>query len=98
MPFSPEEEPDGAVDAPHHLYLGVIIQGIGGAFTWFFFQYVWPYYPRVGAAGTLAAVGLSGLGVLVALDDVVEHSMPVPTPLDELWVRVIYPIVRRIER
>ncbi|MUW13930.1 hypothetical protein GJ633_04080 [Halorubrum sp. CBA1125] len=95
--FDPEEEPDGDALAPHHMYLGLIIQLAGGAGALFAFASVWPYYPTIGAAGTLAALGLMGLGWVVAVDDAIEHATVLPTPLDQLWNRAVYPIVQRIE-
>ncbi|MFC3476104.1 hypothetical protein [Halobacterium litoreum] len=38
-----------------------------------------------------AARALAGVGALVALDDVVEHAFGWATPLDLVWVRVVYP-------
>lgn len=75
--FPAEQEPDGDAGAPHHFYVGLL-----GA--WFAFQYVWPYYPVTGAVGAL-------VGVAVVLDDVLSHAFGIPTPLDEVWHRVIYP-------
>lgn len=37
------------------------------------------------------------LGVLVAADDVLEHSFGVSTPLDTLWKVALHPLVRAIE-
>jgi len=37
------------------------------------------------------------IGLLIALDDVIEHATPFPTPLDLLWKRAIFPIVDRFE-
>lgn len=69
--YPAEDEPDGDVLLPHHLYLGVIVAVYG-------FLFLWPTYPTVGA--TLSVVGL-----LIALDDVVNHAFGVPTPLDWVW-------------
>lgn len=71
MQFPYESVPDGAIFAPHHLYVGLLVAG-------FFFALVWPYYPETGATGTL-------VGILIALDDAVSHAFGVPTPLDYLW-------------
>lgn len=78
-----EPEPDGDALAPHHFYIGVAISVFG-------FASVWPYYSLTGASMAL-------IGLLIALDDVIEHMTGLPTPLDQLWKRVIYPIVLRIE-
>lgn len=82
--IDPEEEPDGDALAPHHFWVGVAV-------AVFSFGSVWRYYPTLGAVGSL-------IGLLIALDDAVEHAFNVPTPLDMIWVRYIAPIVRRIER
>jgi hypothetical protein len=71
MTFPYESVPDGAVFAPHHLYVGLLVAG-------FSFALVWRFYPVTGALGTL-------LGVLVALDDAVSHAFGVWTPLDWVW-------------
>ncbi|WP_245625970.1 hypothetical protein [Haloparvum sedimenti] len=82
--WDPEDVPDGDVMAPHHFWVGILVSVFGFAFTW-------TYYSNVGAALTV-------LGLLIAADDVVEHATGFPTPLDQLWKRVIYPlIVKRIE-
>lgn len=96
--LDPEDEPDGDALAPHHMYVGLIIQLVGGTGALFAFASIWPYYPRVGAIATLAALGLAGVGWLVSIDDAVEHATALPTPLDELWTRVLYPMVRRFEK
>jgi len=95
--FDPEDEPDGAVLAPHHMFLGLIIQLIGGAGALFAFASVWPHYPVIGSIGTLAALGVAGVGWVVSIDDAIEHATALPTPLDQLWKRSIYPIVKRVE-
>ncbi|WP_135853162.1 hypothetical protein [Halorussus salinus] len=41
--------------------------------------------------------GLALVGVLVALDDALEHAFGWPTPLDLLWSRWLYPAVRVVE-
>jgi hypothetical protein len=71
--FPHDTEPDGDVSLPHHFWIGI-------ALSVFSFWSVWPAYPAVGAVGTL-------LGLLVALDDAVEHAFGIPTPLDQLWNR-----------
>jgi len=81
--MNPEPIPDGFVMAPHHFYIGVLI-------AWFGFMFVWWAYPRTGAALTL-------LGLLIALDDAVQHAFSVETPLHYLWWGVIHPIIRFIE-
>lgn len=78
-----EPIPDGAVLAPHHFYVGVLL-------AWFSFMFVWWIYPRTGAALTL-------LGLYIALDDAVQHAFSVHTPLHHLWWGVLYPIVRFFE-
>jgi hypothetical protein len=78
-----EDEPDGDVSLPHHLYIGVTVLLFG-------FVSVWPAYPATGA--TMALIGL-----LVAADDVLSHVFGIPTPLDTLWKKVIYPAIRRFE-
>lgn len=85
MPIiDPEKEPDGDAAAPHHFYIGVFVSVFG-------FASVWPYYSNTGAVMAIA-------GLLIALDDAIEHATPYPTPLDQLWKRVIFPIVDRFER
>ncbi|TKX79281.1 hypothetical protein EXE53_16700 [Halorubrum sp. SD626R] len=81
--MDPEDEPDGDALAPHHFYVGVAVAVFG-------FASVWPYYSLTGASMTL-------IGLLIALDDAIEHATGFPTPLDQLWKRVIYPIVSRVE-
>ncbi|VTT85965.1 hypothetical protein DM2_2003 [Halorubrum sp. DM2] len=81
--FDPDEEPDGDALAPHDFYVGVAMALFGSA-------QVWPYYPATGA-------GFAFIGLLVALDDVIEHMTTYATPLDQVWKRVIYSIVSRIE-
>jgi hypothetical protein len=83
MAFNPEPIPDGAALAPHHFYVGIGIAVFG-------FLFVWWVYPRTGA--TLALVGL-----LVALDDVVQHAFQVRTPLHFVWWGVVYPVIRAVE-
>jgi len=51
----------------------------------------WAAYEWVGHRG------LALLGVLIALDDAVEHAFPVPTPLDWFWSEWLFPVVRWIE-
>jgi len=82
-PFAPEAVPDGTVLAPHHFYVGVAVAVFG-------FLFVWRLYPRTGAAMSLA-------GLLIALDDVVEHAFGVRTPLDVVGRVVVAPIIRLIE-
>ena len=81
--FDPEEEPDGDALAPHHFYVGVALSLFG-------FASIWPYYPATGA-------GFAFIGLLVALDDVIEHMTGFPTPLDQVRKRVIYPVVKEIK-
>jgi len=81
--FNPEEEPDGDALAPHHFYVGVALALFG-------FASIWPYYPATGA-------GFAFIGLLVALDDVIEHMTPYPIPLDQVWKRFILPTVRVTE-
>jgi len=82
--FDPEEEPDGDALAPHHFYVGVALSLFG-------FASIWPYYPATGA-------GFAFIGLLVALDDVIEHMTGFPTPLDQLWKIILLPIVRSVEK
>jgi len=82
-PVGPEAVPDGTVLAPHHFYVGVAVAVFG-------FLFVWRLYPRTGAAMSLA-------GLLIALDDVVEHAFGVRTPLDVVGRVVVAPIIRLIE-
>jgi hypothetical protein len=63
---------------------------VGVALSLFGFASIWPYYPATGA-------GFAFIGLLVALDDVIEHMTPYSTPLDLVWKKVIYPIILRIE-
>ena len=81
--FDPDAEPDGDALAPHHFYVGVALSLFG-------FASIWPYYPATGA-------GFAFIGLLVALDDVIEHMTPYTTPLDQVWKRLIYPIILRLE-
>lgn len=41
--------------------------------------------------------GAALVSVAVALDDVLQHAVGTPTPLDELWRRWLFPAVRWIE-
>lgn len=94
-----DDVPDGDTGAPHHAYVGWLLQGGGIVVAWWSFEYVWGTgYSSAGWLLTLAGVGLSGLGMLVALDDVLEHGLGIPTPLDELWARWLGPAVRRLDR
>jgi len=79
-----EQEPDGDALAPHHFYVGVALAVFG-------FASVWPYYSLTGASMAL-------IGLLIALDDVIEHTFEISTPLDVLWKKAIYPLVKRIEK
>ncbi|TKX45063.1 MULTISPECIES: hypothetical protein [unclassified Halorubrum] len=63
---------------------------MGVALSLFGFASIWPYYPATGA-------GFAFIGLLVALDDVIEHMTSYSTPLDQVWKRVIYPVILRIE-
>jgi len=81
--YSPEPIPDGVVMAPHHLYIGIMI-------SWFWFMFVWKYYPRTGSLLTV-------LGVLIALDDAIQHAFQINTPLHYLWWGCVYPLVKIIE-
>lgn len=84
--LGPEEEPDGAVLAPHHFYIGVAVSVFGFMFVW-----AGGLYPKTAAIMTV-------VGLLIALDDALSHALGVSTPLDQLWKRVIYPLVRRFEK
>lgn len=81
--FTPESVPDGAVLAPHHFYIGILI-------SWFGFMFVWKYYPKTGSILTL-------LGIVIALDDTIQHMFGIRTPLHFLWWGVLYPIIIFIE-
>lgn len=82
--FDPEQEPDGDATAPHHMWVGLAVAAFG-------FGSVWKYYPVTGSLMTLA-------GLLIALDDAIEHTFDVETPLDMLWKKLIYPfLMRRVE-
>lgn len=83
MRMNIEDEPDGDALAPHHFYIGVALSVFG-------FASVWPYYSLTGASMAL-------IGLLIALDDVIEHMTGFTTPLDLLWKRIVYPLVRRLE-
>ena len=98
--IDPEDDvPDGNASAPHHAFIGWLVQAAGIAVAWFGFEFIWGTgYSSAGALVTIAGVGLSGLGLLVALDDVVEHVTGLPTPLDELWSRWLAPIVTGWDR
>ncbi|KOX95568.1 hypothetical protein [Halorubrum tropicale] len=60
------------------------------ALSLFGFASIWPYYPATGA-------GFALIGLLVTLDDVIEHMTPYPTPLDQVCKRAVYPMLKRIE-
>ncbi|OYR38425.1 hypothetical protein DJ82_12225 [Halorubrum sp. Ib24] len=79
------------------MYLRLIIQLVGGAGALFSFGSIWPYYPAIGSVGTLVALFVAGLGWVVSIDDAIEHATALPTPLDELWKRIVYPVVAQIE-
>ncbi|EMA57168.1 hypothetical protein [Halorubrum lipolyticum] len=96
--FDPESEPDGDALAPHHMYLGLIMQLVAAVGALFAFASIWPYYPTVGAAATLTTLVLGGLGWVVSIDDAIEHATVLPTPFDQLWKRLVHPIVKRIEQ
>lgn len=49
----------------------------------------WGFWEDVSRRARLTAA----LGVLIASDDVVEHAFGVATPLDELWINIIHPII-----
>ena len=65
---------------PHHFYVGVALSLFG-------FASIWPYYPATVA-------NFAFIGLLVALDDVIEHITPYSTPLDQVWRLVVYPVVK----
>lgn len=75
--YPAEDEPDGAVEAPHHFYIGVFVAAFG-------FVSVWPFYPSTGATMTL-------IGTAILVDDVLSHAFGIPTPLDWIWERFIHP-------
>lgn len=79
--FPAEAEPDGAVGAPHHFYIGVGV-------ALFAFVCVWPYYPAAGALLTL-------VGMAVGLDDVLSHAFGIWTPLDWVWQVWLHGLVDR---
>lgn len=81
--FTPEAVPDESVFAPHHFYIGVII-------AVYAFIFIWQWYPRTGAILCLC-------GLLIALDDALQHAFQIDTPLHHLWWGVLYPIVRWVE-
>lgn len=94
-----DEIPDGDASAPHHAYIGWMVQAVGLGAAWFGFEYIWGSgYTTAGIAVTIAGITLSGLGLLVAVDDVVEHATNLPTPLDEFWSRWLAPFVNRLDR
>jgi uncharacterized membrane protein len=51
--------------------------------------------PYWAAYSWLGFRGAALLAVSIALDDAVEHALGVPTPLDELWSRWLFPVVVR---
>ena len=81
--YSPEAIPDGYVLAPHHFYIGVGIAVFG-------FLFVWRFYPRTGSV-------LSLLGLLIAVDDVIQHITGITTPLEYVWRVLGSPILRLLE-
>ncbi|TKX86358.1 hypothetical protein EXE43_08890 [Halorubrum sp. SS5] len=66
--------------APHHFYAGVAV-GLFG------FALIWPCYPATGD-------GFEFIGLLVALDDEIEHMTPYSTPLDQVWKFSVYPLLK----
>lgn len=84
--FPYHKVPDGAVFAPHHLYIGLALIGLAVASSWddqkrdplataaagasliFSFALVWPYYPEVGAIGTLLALAAMPLAAFLERD------------------------------
>lgn len=50
-----------------------------------------PFWWSVPTGHRAAAV----VGLLVALDDAVEHALGIPTPLDQFWRGWLYPVVVR---
>lgn len=68
-------DPDNRPNAPHHLYIGLII-------TWFGFQYIWSTRPKVGAVTVL-------VGVVTLLDDVLSHVFGVWTPIDWFYNKYV---------
>lgn len=132
--------PDGAILAPHHLYIGAVLALLAAATVWdhkpredpvavtagllaalFGFLVTWPVWPVTGAALTLAGLAfalgavflapfwhgrypwLSGyrpgarsvvlLGILLALDDAVQHAFGWATPLDWFWKAALAPLL-----
>jgi len=55
---------------PHYFCVGVSLALSG-------FASIWPYYPVSGA-------GFAFIGLLVAIEDVIEHMTPYSTPLDQV--------------
>ncbi|PHQ44830.1 hypothetical protein DJ68_16340 [Halorubrum sp. C3] len=62
----------------------------GAALSLSGFASISPYHPATGA-------GFAFIGLLVALDDVIEHMTPYSTPLDQVWKHILYPTLRKIE-
>ncbi len=132
--FPAEPIPDGAIFAPHHFTLGVMLllfvvwrvsDDIRDKEAWIValsagasivgFLFTWKYHPVTGALLTLIGVvtagvailsrqywrrynwlgsrGVALLSVLIALDDAIEHSFGIPTPLDLAWSHFIYPVI-----
>jgi hypothetical protein len=83
MSFPSDTVPDGTVAAPHHLYIGIIIAAFG-------FALVWRLYPRTGALLTLS-------GLLIALDDAIDHAFGITTPGELIGRFIIAPLVRLLE-
>lgn len=83
MTIPVESVPDGTILAPHHFYIGCGI-------ALFAFIFVWRLYPRTGSTLTL-------IGLLIALDDVVQHIFGVPTPLDTVGNIIIKPLITVLE-
>jgi len=81
---APEPIPDGAILAPHHFYIGILI-------SWFGFMFVWKWYPRTGSILTL-------VGLLIAFDDTIQHAFQIDTPLHYVWWGILYPLVRIVEK
>ncbi len=73
---------------PHHLYHGLAIAGYS-VFMWWLSTDNWMD----------CSIGVwqifIGIGIFIAVDDIIEHSITGSTPLRLLFDRIIYPFLLR---
>lgn len=68
-----DREPDGSIWYPHHFWIGLAVM-LAGWLAW-------------GAEPWGAHVAI--LGLLIVADDLIEHYLGVPTPLDTAFKRAL---------